>query len=708
MISVQLLGGACLRSGDTILGGPPTQRHRIALLSLVVSAWPQPLSRDRAMALLWPERDLAGARRLLNLAVHVLRSTLGTRVIATSGAGLVFHPAGVHCDLHELRAAIAAHDHARIAELYAGPLLDGFHLEAASEFAHWLDAQRRDLSHEYVGALLALADAQARAGDVHGRVGTCRRLTAEDPYSASHAQALVRALDEAGDRAGAVRHAAEYARRMRADLDLEPDPAVAALAEELRAPVTTPTPARAAPTPPARPRSVAVLPFLNLTGDQENEYFVDGITEDVIAGLSKLRGLHVIARASVQPFKQRQATLKEIARTLGAATLLDGSVRHLGDRVRIVAALVDADRDRQIWAETYDRMLTDIFAIQSEVALRIAGALDTELSRDEEARVRRAPTASLQAYRLFAKGREWFIRFTPESLRRAIEFFELALAQDPGFALAHAHRAMAYVELAEGGALDPEDAYRRAAGAAARALELDPELGAAHCTSAYLRMVRDFDWTGAEREFRHALTLSPSSAETHDLYGRLCAGLGRHDEAIALLRRAHELDPLAHRVDIVTALIRAGRYDEAIVRGEEETGIDPSDARALATLGWAYFLAGRKEEGLRALERAVAASPGTVLWFSQLGSAYAMAGQTSRARDVLRTVEQRARSDYVSPYHLAYIHTGLGDAERALDCLERAVAQRTGPAYAIKASFLFAPLHGHPRFEALLQRMHLG
>jgi Flp pilus assembly protein TadD len=220
-------------------------------------------------------------------------------------------------------------------------------------------------------------------------------------------------------------------------------------------------------------------------------------------------------------------------------------------------------------------------------------------------------------------------------------------------------------------------------------------------------MVREFDWSGAEREFKRALELSPSDDDSYDLYGRLCAGLGRHDEAIALQRRAHELDPLAHRMDMVTALLRAGRYDEAAVEAKDAVELEPGYDRARATLGWAYFLSGKKDEGLVELEEAVAISPGNTMWLGQLGEAYAMAGNTAKAREILGKLVERARVAFVSPYHIAYVYTGLGEFDRALDSLERAVAERTGPAYSIKGSFLLTRLHGHPRFRALLRQMKL-
>src|SRR5206468_1327656 len=198
-----------------------------------------------------------------------------------------------------------------------------------------------------------------------------------------------------------------------------------------------------------------------------------------------------------------------------------------------------------------------------------------------------------------------------------------------------------------------------------------------------------------------------SSDDTYDLYGRLCAALERYDEAITLQFRARELDPLAHRMDGVTTLLRAGRYDQAVADAESAVEFEPGYDRARATLGWGYFLSGRQDEGLAELERAVSLSPANTLWLGQLGEAYAMAGNAAKAREILRELEERAHGAFVSPYHIAYVYTGLGDFDKAMDWLERAVAERTGPAYSIKGSFLLRALHGHPRFRALLRTMRL-
>ena len=529
-------------------------------------------------------------------------------------------------------------------------------------------------------------------------------LAGEPPYTGPTAQAIL------------ARRLTDPVPSLRAARDTIPDfvegairRALARTAADRFATMTAFADALRKPAPEEpRPRSVAVLPFLNLSADPENEYFADGITEDVIAQLSKIRALHVISRTSVMRFKERKEGLREIAARLQVATLLEGSVRRVGDRVRIVAQLIEASTDQHLWAETYDRQLTDIFAIQMEVALHIAGALAAELSPAERARIGREPTSDVVAYQLYLKGRHRLITYTVEGMRQAIEHFEKAIERDPRYALAYASVAQAFTELGEIGALSPDEAYPRAEAAAARALALDPELGEAHCMVAFLKFVNDFDWTGAEQEFKRALELSPSSADAYDLYGRLCSALERYDEAIAMQQRAQELDPLAHPVDVATALLRAGRYEQALEAARRAIAFDPQYARAHSTIGWAYLGMGRVDEGLAALEHAVALSPGDTLWLGQLGEAYALKGKTDKAREILRELEEQSRKRYVAPYHLAYVYAGLGEPDRAMDCLETAYEQRAGAIYGIKGSFLFAPLRSHPRFEALLRRMHLA
>jgi eukaryotic-like serine/threonine-protein kinase len=459
-----------------------------------------------------------------------------------------------------------------------------------------------------------------------------------------------------------------------------------------------------------RSPSVAVLPFLNLSADPENEFFADGITEDVIAQLSKIRSLKVISRTSVMPFKKREQSLREIGARLDVATLLEGSVRRAGGRVRIVAQLIDAETDRHLWAETYDRDLTDIFAIQTDVALHIAAALEAELSSEEKGRIRKKPTDDVQAYQLYLLGKHCVTRWTQEGLDQGIKHLEQAVARDPNYALAYATIAYAYMDMGLGmaGALAPEEAFQRAKTAVARALEIDSGLAETHAVLGHLRFVCDYDWAGAEAEFKRAIELNPNSGEAYDFYGLMLSALERYDEALQMQRRAYELDPLAHRIDIVTTLLRAGRYDEALRAVTRVLEVEPHLALAHATLGWVYLQKGMPDQGITALEKAVSLSPESTLYLAQLGQALALVGRTEQAREVLRRLDELSSQRYVSPYHMAYVYTGLGEHDRAMDWLERAYEERAGGVFGIKGSFLFIPLRGHPRFKALLRKMNLA
>jgi len=457
---------------------------------------------------------------------------------------------------------------------------------------------------------------------------------------------------------------------------------------------------------------VAVLPFVSLSSDPENEFFADGITEDVIAQLSKMRALKVISRTSVMRFKGRDEGLRQIAATLGVATVVEGSVRRAGSRVRIVAELIDAETDAHLWVETYDRHLTDVFEIQSDVALRIAEGLKAELSPAERARIEQPVVVGLEAYQLYLKGRQSVVRYTEAGIREGLDYLERALALEPSYAAAHQQTAFAFLVQALGhgaGVVRPREACARAKTAVLRALELDPLSGDAHGTLGALKFMFDFDWAGAEQSLKQGLDLNPGSASTLDMFGLMLTAQQRYDEALVVQRRGRELDPLTlvHTSDLATTLIRAGRYDEATREARYVIETDPTFALGHSTLGWACLLMGDPAEGLRELEQAASLSPGNTVFLAQLGEAYAMAGQEERARGVLLQLEQLAQDRYVMPYHFAYVYTGLGEHDRAIDLLEQAVEERAGGVYGIKGSFLFTALRRHPRFKALLRTMNL-
>jgi serine/threonine-protein kinase len=255
--------------------------------------------------------------------------------------------------------------------------------------------------------------------------------------------------------------------------------------------------------------------------------------------------------------------------------------------------------------------------------------------------------------------------------------------------------------------MSSDEAFRRAKAAVARALAIDPGLAEAHAVLGHLKYVCEYDWAGAEAELRRAIELDPNSGDAYDIYGLLLSALERYEEAVEMQRRAHELDPLAHRMDIATTYLRAGRYDEALEAVTRVLEAEPHLALAHLTLGWVHLLKGVPEQGIAELQKAVALAPDNTLYLAQLGQALARVGRTEEAREVLRRLEELSRERYVSPYHLAYVHTGLGEYDRAMDWLERAYEERAGGVFGVKGSFLFAPLRSHPRFQALLRKMNL-
>jgi serine/threonine-protein kinase len=454
-------------------------------------------------------------------------------------------------------------------------------------------------------------------------------------------------------------------------------------------------------------RSVAVLPFRSLSAESDSEYFAEGVTEDVVAQLSKVRALKVVARSAVLQLTKGGGDLRVLAARLGVGAILEGSVRRAGTRVRIVAQLMDAVRQQPLWSETFDEDVSDIFAVQSAVALRIAAALRAELTADESARIVRAPTSDIRAYQLLLRGRQQFVQFTGDGMRAALALYERAAALDPDYAPAWAAIGLTLVEMGQTGELSPQEAYPRAREAADRAVALDDQLADAHVARAYGLMVYDYDWAGAEGALQRALRLNPSSADAYALYGRLCNAMGRFDEAVTLVLRGQELDPLAVRVDVATAYLRAGRNEEGLAEARRVIELDPEHTRGLATCGWALMRTGATAEGVAALERASATQPDNPVWLAQLGEAYGLAGRRAEAEAILARLEARARTEYVAPYHLAYLHTGLGNFDAAMDRLEESFAERAGAVYAVRGSFLFETLREQPRFKELLERMKL-
>jgi len=463
------------------------------------------------------------------------------------------------------------------------------------------------------------------------------------------------------------------------------------------------------PTHSPEGKWIAVLPFTNMSAEPESEYFSDGITDDIITHLSKIADLDVISRTTVMRYKDTELSLRAIGEELGVATILEGGIRRVGDRVRINAQLIDAQTDAHLWAETYDRELTDIFAIQTDVAERIADALEATLTADEKARIERAPTEDLEAYDLYLRGR-YFLNQRGEGIRQALTYFERALERDPDYARAHAGVADCFSLLGFYHYLRPKEAFPEARAAALRALELDGGLDEAHTSLAYVKAFFDWDALGAAAEFERALELNPNSPQALHWYAATLNMLEQPDEAVAQVERAVLIDPLSvmEAAGYAWTLINARRYAEARTRLQRAIELDPGFALAHWLLGEAHAYDSRIADSLSHYQRAVDLSDRYPWFVSSLGYALARRGDGSGARAILAELTERSHQEYISPFFLAVVHLGLGDKDKALDLFEDAFEERSPLLTGSHIGPFYDELRSEPRFMALVERIGLA
>ena len=453
------------------------------------------------------------------------------------------------------------------------------------------------------------------------------------------------------------------------------------------------------------PKAIAVLPFANLSGDPEKEFFSDGITEELMNALGRLDGLRVVARTSVFRFKGKNEDIRTIGQQLNVGTILEGSVRSAGKRIRVTAQLINAEDGYRLWSEQFDRQLDDVFAIQDEISGAIADTLKVKLAGPQPT-VPRAHDP--RAYELYLKGRYQWNRRAEANVRKGIDYFQQALELDPALAAAHAGLADSYSILGVYGAASPSDVMPAARGAALKALELDDTLPAANTSLAVVRAVHDWEWGPAERDFRRAIELGPSYPSARQWYATTCLiPLERFGEAEAELRRAQELDPLSPSVSTSLGLrsYYAREYDRAVAELSETIELNPEFALAHFFLGQTYLEEGNHPEAIRSLERAVDLSGGSAETVAALGYGYAVSHQKSEARARLSSLLERAQRAYVSPSYIALVRAGLREDQEALAGLERAAELRAADLVWVRLRPAFARLHDEPRFTAITERL---
>jgi adenylate cyclase len=453
-------------------------------------------------------------------------------------------------------------------------------------------------------------------------------------------------------------------------------------------------------------KSVAVLPFVNMSADKNDEYLSDGVSEELITALSKINGLQVKARTSSFAFKGKNEDIQKIGELLHVSHLLEGSVAKAGNKLRITAQLIQASDGNHEWSDTYDREMQDIFAVRSEVAQKVAETLKVRLLGEEKKQIDKKPTENLEAYNLYRQGRYYGDNVSEEGIKKALPFFQQAIQKDPRFALAYAGMADTYVAAADA-FIAPREAFSKAKEAALKAIELDDTLAEAHASLGLVHYHYDWDWAAAEKEFKRAQVLNPQSVWSYTLYSQFLGGMGRVEEANEQGRRALEVDPLSvtARWCLGWAFLNAGRSDEAIEQISKAMELNPNSAWARTFLGRAYLTKGMQQRGIEEMETARRDGPDDVFVLGLLGYGYAVTGRRADAFKVLQSFDEMEKHRYVSRAARVYVYAGLGDKDKAFEWLEKAYQERSDALAWFRKEPESQSLRSDPRFAALMHKV---
>jgi adenylate cyclase len=456
-------------------------------------------------------------------------------------------------------------------------------------------------------------------------------------------------------------------------------------------------------------RSIAVLPFVNMSSDRENEFLSDGISEDLLNALSWIEGLHVAARTSSFAFKGRNEDIRKIGDALGVETVLEGSLRRVDTKLRITAQLIKVADGFSLWSERFDREMQDVFAIQDDITRAIMAALKLRLAGHSDQPVFKFQTTNAEAYELYLKGR-FFWNQRGIGLRKALHYFELALIEDPDYALAMSGLSDTYSLLSWYGDLPPAEAIPKAIALAERAVQLDPQLAEAHTSLGFCQLC-NWNAAGAEREFRRAIALNPRTTPARYWLGYFYSCVGRHEDAIEHCRQAVELEPFSaiDRMFLGWLYYHAGKFDEAeqqLRRGSELDG-DVRFVAGIWFLGKVYVAAGKRDLAFRELGKAVENSRGSAWTRCMLGHAWGVFGEPAKAQEILADLQDPDKNGYVRAFGVAMIYLGLGDRDQALTWLEKGCDDRDLWAFNLKVDPIYADLRTEPRFAALLRRIGL-
>jgi len=455
--------------------------------------------------------------------------------------------------------------------------------------------------------------------------------------------------------------------------------------------------------------SIAVLPFQDISPQKDQEYFCDGMTEEIINALTHVGSLKVIARTSAFAFKDKHKDVREIGKKLDVETLLEGSVRKDGNRLRITAQLIKVADGSHIWSDAFNRKLEDVFAIQDEISLAIVDNMKVKLLGKEKVEIVKRHTEDLETYNLLLTGRYFFNKGSEEGIKKSIEYFEKVIDKVPDSAQAYAGLASCHIWLRFWDFLPPKIAFPNAKKAALRAIEIDQMISEAHASLGTVKLIYDWDWEGAEVDHKKAIELNPNYALAHNEYALYFVALGRLDEAIEESERAVELDPLSAILIgfLGFSLLRAGRLEQARERFQKAIELEPNFAQAWWMLGQTYILESRYEEGILEIEKTLDLSKNNALILSGLGWAYAVSTRKSDAQKVVIELERRAKKEYIRPYLFAKIHAALGEKDRAFEWLDKAYEEHDVSLALMLSDETLVMLHTDQRFNRLLKKINL-
>ena len=462
-------------------------------------------------------------------------------------------------------------------------------------------------------------------------------------------------------------------------------------------------------TEAARIQSLAVLPLQNLSGNREEDYFADGMTEELITNLSKITTLKVISRTSVMQYKETKKPLPQIGKELHVDAVIEGSVLRAGNRVRITVQLIQASTDRNLWAETYDRDLRDVLTLQNDVATAIGGQVQAKLTSQEQKRLASARQLNPEAYQAYLRARYFLSKWTAEGIRKCADYSQRAIDLEPTYAPAHASLASCYIWAAGSGDQLATEAFSKAKAAVGKALQLDDSLAEAHTALGQIKLQFDWDFPGAEQEFKSAAVLNPSSSTAHMGYGLFLTAMGRTEEAVKETEKALELDPLTPTTNLQLGwvLYYARRHDESITQLKKALELDPDLGYAYMELGWNYAQKQMYPEAIAECKKAISLVPQGQVVLGSCGGVYGLAGRRQDALLLLSRLQKLSEGGYVDPYNVAWLYDGLGDNDHTMAWLERAYRERSASLCGLRIETWTQGLRSDPRFADLLRRVRL-